>query len=179
MTDSKRVVIVGAGHNGLAAAAGDTRRATVVLPAQHARKAQHAPAIVEQGIAVGVRQRAAFEPRAVHHQVLAFRGKRNRAQIRVRPLEAVRAQFELATDLLIEQVAQVRASRDAESGCKGARDGRAAHSIGSLEHQHFTAGAGQIGGAHQAVVARADDDDALAISHHASPPAPDWVDADP
>ena len=68
------------------------------------------------------------------------------------------------------QMQQVRAGRDAKAGRELARDGRPAHAVRRLEHQHRAAGARQIGRADQAVVTGADDDAVVGCGAHCEPP---------
>ena len=63
----------------------------------------------------------------------------------------------------------MRAAGDAEALRELARDGGAAHLGRGLEHDDFAPGAGEIGGAGEAVVAAADDDDAIPVSHPDQP----------
>ncbi len=85
-----------------------------------------------------------------------------RRQARRGELEAVRFKTQLAHQRRGHEMQQMRAGGNAEPGRELARDGRAPHPLGGLEHQHRAPGAREIGGAHQAVVAAADHDAVVA-----------------
>ena len=74
-------------------------------------------------------------------------------QVKAAPQEA-----ELFDDQRMQQAGEIGAGRHPDAG-KGLFDGAcAADALAALEHQHALAGAGEIGGAGEAVVAGADDD---------------------
>ena len=73
-------------------------------------------------------------------------------------LQAVLRQLERAHDLRAQQAAHVRAVRVREVLVQAPAHRRAADVRAALEHQHLEAGAREIAGRHQAVVAGADDD---------------------
>ena len=81
-------------------------------------------------------------------------------------------QRKVAHDSGIEQMQKMCYRRHPESRRELPRHRGAADPLRGFKHQHLAAGAGQIGGAHQAVVARADDDDPVAISHRSILPEP-------
>ena len=72
-----------------------------------------------------------------------------------------RGKIEVANDLRPQQRDHVRADRELEPRHDLFRAGRAAEHVPALQHQHFLAGALQIGSIDQAVVAAADDDDVV------------------
>ena len=162
----------GRAHEVRAPAAAEPRRLAVVLLRQDARELQHARVVLGEPGAVVVGQRAGLEL-AVLETRCSPRGRERDGleALRARQLEAVRGELELARDARIEQVQEVRAGRDAEARRELARDGGAADLGRGLEHEHFATGAREIGGAGEAVVAGADDDDAIPVSHRTSPPA--------
>ena len=90
-------------------------------------------------------------------QVVAARHGSERAVER-QNFQAVAGQVEVANDLRPQQRDHVGADRELESGENFFGDGGAAEHVAALEHQNFLAGARQIGGVDQAVVASADDD---------------------
>ena len=67
-------------------------------------------------------------------------------------------QLQIAHDAFLQQAGEVGGGGDAIAGPDLFGDGAAAHQFAPLEHQHLAAGARQIGGGDQAVVAAADDD---------------------
>ena len=71
-------------------------------------------------------------------------------------------QVELADDLRPQQRHDVRADREVEAGKHFFGDGGAAEHVPPLEHEHLAAGAREVGGRGQAVVAAADDDRVVA-----------------
>ena len=161
-----------------AAAAADPRRAPVVLLPEHARKAQHAVVVFGE-------RRPVLAPAAApasSSPPCSTRWSPSAASATVRRFACAvfrpwAPELELAADAGIELIANMRAGGDAESRRELPRDRRAADPVRGLEHQHLAAGPGEVGGAHQAVVAGADDDDAVAVSHRASPRARDWAGA--
>ena len=85
-------------------------------------------------------------------------------------LQAVARQLQIAEDLGPQQAAHVGAVRVDPALLDLAADRRAADPRVALEHQHLEAGAREIGGIGQAVVAGADDDGIVAL-HRFAPPA--------
>ena len=83
-------------------------------------------------------------------------------------------QLELADDLGAQQAHDVREDREAEAREELLGDGRAAEDVAPLEDERLHPGAGQVGGADQAVVAAADDDRVVALGQLLPPrdPAP-------
>ncbi len=159
-------------HEVGAPAAAEARGLAVVLLREDAREAQHARVVSRRG--PRGRRRTACRPRACRPSSTRCSPagrKRDGLEVRARPLEPVRGELEVARDAGIEQVGEVRAGRHAEARGELARDGGAADLGGGLEHDDFAPGAGEVGGAGEAVVAGADDDDAIAVSHRTSPPA--------
>ena len=63
----------------------------------------------------------------------------------------------------------MRAGGDPEARRELARDRGAADLVGGLEHDDLAPRAREVGGADEAVVAGADDDDAIAVSHRCQP----------
>ncbi len=151
---------------------------TVVLLSQHARKRQHLRVIFRQGSAVRIRQRSRDERTAIQREMIAIAGEGDSAQVCARNLQAVFRKVELAADARVQQIGKMSACRDAEAGSKLARDGGAADTFRRLYDYRLAARFGEICGAYQAVVARADHDRSISISHPASPRARDWGGAD-
>ena len=69
-----------------------------------------------------------------------------------------RGQIEIANDFRAQQGDHVGADRELEAGKNFFGDRGAAEHVTAFQHQHFLAGARQVGGIDQAVVAAADDD---------------------
>src|SRR5262249_51600404 len=83
-----------------------------------------------------------------------------RQEIGQRPLhqpQPMRRQIEVADDFGIEERDRVSGGRVAEAGKKLFRHGRTADDSAPLKHDHAQARPGQIGRAHEAVMAAADD----------------------
>src|SRR5215210_4751478 len=110
--------------------------------------------------------------------MIAVSGQGNCAKVRARMLQSVLGQPELAFDALVQQIRKMCAGRHAVAGREFASDRRATDAIRGLEHQHLAPRLAEIGSADQAIVARADNYDAIALSHLASSPAPIPGDAD-
>jgi len=72
-------------------------------------------------------------------------------------------QLQLAHDALLQQAGQVRGSGNAEAGPDFLGNRAAAYQFAALQHQDLAAGASQISGRYQAVVAGTDDDDIKTI----------------
>ena len=100
------------------------------------------------------------------------RGQRYGGQGGVRIAEAVACKLQLPLHDRIEQVQQVCDRRHPEAGREFARHRGAADAFRALQHQHLASGARQVGGAHQPVVAGADDDSGQPLSHRSTHPAP-------
>ena len=162
-----------------AVAAENARRALVVLLAQHARESQHLLAIRGERVAILVRQRAGLQLAALEHEMVACGGQRHGAQIRTRRLQPVGREIQFVADLRVQQIGQVRAGGDAEPRRELASDRGAPDAVGRFEDGDLLPGFRQIGGADQAVVAGADDDDAVAVSHPATLGERARDDADP
>src|SRR5437868_2081007 len=93
-------------------------------------------------------------------EVVAVRHRRARSVER-QDLEAVPRQVEFTDDLRPQQRDHVRKDGEVETRNKLFGHRRAAEHVPPLEHEHLAAGARQIGGVHQAVMAAADDDDVV------------------
>ena len=78
---------------------------------------------------------------------------------RGRPGEAMRAHPQLVDDQRVQQADEIRARRHLDAVPKRFERTRAADALARLQDEHALALASEIGGAGQAVVARADDDD--------------------
>ena len=74
-------------------------------------------------------------------------------------------------DALIQQVQQVRTG-SLEAGCEFAGRGGAADLVCRFQYRHLATRLGQVGCAYQSVVAAADNDYMIRISHPTSPPEP-------
>src|SRR5450631_2285345 len=85
----------------------------------------------------------------LHHGATAFVGN---------DLQTELGEFQRAHDFRTQQAAHVGAVRVGKVLIELAAHGRAADERVALEHLHLEAGAGQIAGRHQSVVAGADDD---------------------
>ena len=72
--------------------------------------------------------------------------------------ESVAGKVEIANDLRPQQRDHVRAHRELEAGKNFFGEGRAAQHVAAFEHENFLAGARQISGVDEAVVASADHD---------------------
>ena len=120
------------------------------------------------GLGVGGRVAVDLAPRArvVAHapEVVAVRHGREGA-VEGQDLEPVPRQVQLADDLGPQQRHHVRADRELEAGEDFLGHGRAAEHVAALEHEHLLAGAGQVGGGDEAVVAAADDDRVVGLGH--------------
>ena len=86
-------------------------------------------------------------------------------------------EFELANDALLQQAGEIGRGGDAVAGPDLFGDGAAAHQFAALEHQHLAAGAREVSGGDQAVVAAADDDGVVLghfrnVSASGRPPPP-------
>ena len=158
-------------HQVGAIAAAEPRRLAVVLLGEDPREFQHPRVVVGEALAVRVRDRARLELAVLDHEVFAGLGERDGLEPRLRPLEPVRGELEVARDARIEEVGQVRAAGDLVALGELARDRGPADLGGGFEHDDFAPGACEVSRADEAVVAAADDDDAIAVSHPASPPA--------
>ena len=80
------------------------------------------------------------------------------ARCRRRPVEAVVGHAQLVDDGGMEQAAQIGARRDAIAGPRLLDGAGAAQPLARFEHEHLLAGARQVSGAGQPVVAAAHDD---------------------
>ena len=100
-------------------------------------------------------------------EVVAVRQRRERALQR-QDVQAVPRQVEIANDLGAQQAHHVREHRELEAGKDLLGHGRAADALAPLEHEHALAGAGEIRGAHEPVVAAADDDCVVGRRHDPS-----------
>ena len=74
-------------------------------------------------------------------------------------------QLQLAHDLRPQQRDDVRGDAEPEAGDDLLGDRGAAQHVSALEHDHPHAGARQVGGGHQAVVATADHDRVVVLGH--------------
>ncbi len=147
-----------------------SRRLTVVQPADDVGETAHAAVMGLHGLLVGIRNTT--DAGAGDAYVAAVRVQADADQPAAGHAQAMLVQRQLLADAVVEQVQQVCAGRNPEAGCEFAGDGRTARLGRRFQHGHLVAGSRQVGGAHQAVVAGADDDDAgVVVSHRASPPA--------
>ncbi len=161
---------VGGAHEVRAPAAAEARGLPVVLLCQDARELQHARVVGLEALAVAVGQRAGLEAAVLVDQVVAGGRERDRLQPFARVLQPVRLEPQLPDDPTVQLITNMRAAGDPEALRELARDGGAADLRGCLEHDDFAPGAGEVSGAGEAVVAAADDDDAIPVSHPATPP---------
>ena len=90
-------------------------------------------------------------------QIVAAGHGRERAVER-QNFQAMAGQIEIANDLRPQQRDYIGAHRELESGKDFFGDGGAAEHVTALEHQNFFAGARQVSGVGEAVMASADDD---------------------
>jgi len=89
--------------------------------------------------------------------------RQHRAALIGDDLQPVPRQFEVAHDLGPEQRADIGAVRIEEARRQRAADGGAAHPVVFLQHEHVEAGALQVAGVDEAVVAGSDDDGVPAL----------------
>ena len=115
--------------------------------------------VVGFGVELGVARDLAMRLAMVVHapEIIAVRHGRERAVER-KNFQAMARQIEVANDLRPQQRNYVGADRELEAGKDFFGDGRAAEHMAALEHQNFLAGAREISGVDQAVVAAADHD---------------------
>ena len=102
------------------------------------------------------------------HQVVAVGRRRERAVER-QQLETVPRKIEVADDARAQQADDVRADAEAEPGIDLLGHRRAADALATLEDENVEAGAGEVGGAHQAVVPAAHDDRVPGFTHRDTP----------
>ena len=93
-----------------------------------------------------------------HQQAATIGQRRERRRIARQNREAVLFELQLANDLRQKQADDVRGGRNFVAGPQLFGRRAAAEHMAAFEHADFVAGAGQIRGAHEAVVAAADDD---------------------
>ena len=77
--------------------------------------------------------------------------------------EAVPLELEIPDDLGTEQTVDVARGGDLEAGPQFFGDRAAAEQLAALQHQHRAAGAGEVGGGDEAVMASADDDGVVVV----------------
>ena len=92
-------------------------------------------------------------------------GHRRKGAIEWQDLQTMPRQIEFANDLRAEQGNDVRTDREPESGKNFFRHTRATEHVPALEHEHTLARARQVRSIYQTVVATADDDDVVFVSH--------------
>ena len=151
---------------------GIERRLPQQLPHDARRLAQIS---VEGGIDLGIAPREFCEAGlglghvVREHDIIRIRHRRHHVGAG-QDLDPQRLEIEVADDPRVQQAHQI----GKDGGAKAWRDllchRRAADDRAPLEHRHLATGARQIVGAHQPVVARADDHRVVAVAH-ASPPA--------
>ena len=79
-------------------------------------------------------------------------------------------EVQVADHLGLQHVKNMGTGGNPETGREFPRDRGAAWLIRALQDQHLPPGLGQIGGANQAIVSGADNQDIMKISHRRSPP---------
>ena len=121
----------------------------------------HGPAVLVIGLGIEPRMPRDLTERArvvVHAPEVITAGHRRERAIERQNLEAVAREIEVADDLGPEQGDDVRADGEFESRKDLFGDRGAADEVPAFEDEHFSAGARQICGGGEAVVARADHD---------------------
>ena len=91
-------------------------------------------------------------------QVPPVRGERDRRQVLGGELKTVCLKAQIPDQGRRHQVQQVGAGGDLETGGELARDGGATDALSRFEHEHAASAACEVRGAHESVVAAADDD---------------------
>src|SRR5882762_4799462 len=80
-------------------------------------------------------------------------------------LESMTREIEFANNLRTQERNDVRADREFETGKNFFRHCRATEHMPAFEHEHALARAREVGGVDQAVVAAANDNDVVFLSH--------------
>ena len=80
-------------------------------------------------------------------------------------VEPVSAQLQVVDDLLLKDVTDIGAGRDAVAGEPLLRHRGAAHDVPPLQHLHLQPCPGQVASGDQAIVTRPDDYDPLVLDH--------------
>ena len=153
------------------------RRYASVLTCNKSGEFLHAGVVVRVCGAIGCRYASPlnltvryFERRPVTRQC-------ERAQSHLRVAQSMTSQRQILFDRRIEQMQQVCNRGNLEARGKFARHRRTAYGLCGFKHQHLAPRAGQIGSAHETIVAGADDDNWRALSHRSTPWAPCRCDA--
>ena len=110
---------------------------------------------VEPGMAGNLASRL---PVIIHAPQVVTIGHGRECAVERKNFQSVAGKIEVADDFRAQQRDHVRAHRELESGKHFFRDCCSAEHVPALQHQHLPAGAGQIGGVGEAIVASADHD---------------------
>ena len=97
----------------------------------------------------------------VHAPEIVAVGHGREGAVERQNFQAVAGKVEVANDFRPQQRDDVGANGKLESGEDFFGDGGAAEDVTAFEHEDFLAGAGEVGGVDEAVVAAADDDDVV------------------
>ena len=134
----------------------------------HAENRLHKPAhrlhrFAEFVVSFGVHARVAGNlavrlAMIVHAPQIISAGHGRERAVERKNFQAVAGKIEVANNFRPQQRHDIRANRKFEAGKDLFGAGRAAEHVPPFEHENFLAGARQIGGVDEAVVAAADDD---------------------
>ena len=132
--------------------------------AQHVREGADALVVCIEGLSIAGRELRDFFLRTPcpHLQIVAIIERQEVRQLAVNDLQAVTMEFQVGDDFGIEQADGVTRDRVPEAGMKLLRHGGATGHVPSLEDGDLQAGAREVKGADQTVVARANHDDIAA-----------------
>ena len=92
-----------------------------------------------------------------YRQIAAIRCRQEIGQLAMQDLQPMRVQLKIGDDLRLQQRHRVTGDGVAEAGMEFLCHRRAAHQAAAFQHRHAQAGARQIEGANQPVMAGADD----------------------